>query len=263
MSPGEFHEGGERTSKPGTTLPGMQPVGQIVAIVRQDLLANAELDELLDPKTLNEVLERLQPLIETEPIEPGQTLPVRMVAPDALSTISVTAAIDAAGLRPSSTEDEISVVWTDMDDELVVHVGGVSTSTGDGFVDVTIPVECDQTGRVDVVVTLVTAHPDHPFGAMFATTHRPHGPRAVIDVWSEALIAFAWSTVAMSASLIAASAGRDRDGRQLAPTSIVATKHGLGVVPMAEHRFVARAPIYTPTDTDPGRTKRADGRPRS
>ncbi len=223
---------------PGVERPAVVLPGDVVAIGRKDLLADARLDELLDPKTLTAVIGRLRPLIETEPVDPGATLMPRVVAPDALTTIARSAAAVAAGVtRPAAKDEPLTVVWEDGDAELIVHLDDVDTELGDGFVDVVIPVECDQVDRSDIVVTIVTAHPDQPFGSVFATGHRPHGPRAVVDRWSESLIAYAWQIVDESAKLVAASAGRDRDNRALGASSVVASRDGLTVVPLGEHRF--------------------------
>lgn len=226
--------------RPGSALPGGLQKGEVLAGARRQLLAAVGLDKLLDPKTLKKVVRLLEPLIETQPVAAGESLPVRRVTTTNLSTLVSAAALQVARVRPAVDDSaDAAVVWTHGDEELLVHVGQVSTATGDGFVDVTIPVECDETGRADVVVTLVTAHPDRPFGAVLATTHRPHGPLAVVDRWSEALISFAWSTVATTVGLVAGTAGRDEEGNQLAATTVVATTEGLDVVPTAAYRFNA------------------------
>lgn len=226
--------------KPPTKKRSIRSTGDVIAVRRKELLAEARLDELLDPKVLKAVLKRLAPLVDDKVVDPGETRPTRLIAPDALSVIAPTVALTVAGVDgPPKGRAAASVVWTSEDAELLVQVGRVSTSTGDGFIDVTIPVRCDETGPAEVVVTLVTASPDRPLGAVLATSHRPHGPRPVIDRWSDALIAFAWEIVAGTSALLVDGVGRDRDNRPLIPSSISASTKGLLIEPMADHRFTS------------------------
>lgn len=226
--------------QPPTRKRSIRSKGDVIAVRRKELLAEARLEELLDPKVLRVVLKRLAPLIDDGVVDPGDIRPTRLIAPDALTVIARTVALTVAGVDPPPKGRAAApVVWTSGEAELLVRVGRVSTSTGDGFIDVTIPVRCDETGPAEVVVTLVTASPKRPLGAVLATSHRPHGPRPIIDRWSDALIAFAWEIVAGTSALLVEGVGRDRDNRPLIPASISASTKGLLIEPMAGHHFTS------------------------
>ena len=70
-----------------------------------------------------------------------------------------------------------------------------------------------------------------------AAAKRPMGPELVLDLWGDALVAFAWQCVLGIASGIAAATGKDARGNLLVPVELVAGARGVGIVPMARHRF--------------------------
>jgi hypothetical protein len=59
----------------------------------------------------------------------------------------------------------------------------------------------------------------------------------IVDIWSEALIAFAWRLMLTVAARIAAQSGVDQDGTGLVPIALTANKESLALLPMARHTF--------------------------
>ncbi len=179
--------------------------------------------------------ERMGPGDVAEPID---------VDPRAASLLIVTAAKEAAGFfRPTKRSE---VVWVEGDSELAVGIGGVGISTGDGLVQVTIPVRCDQSGPAEVVVTFAVGSARRPAGVYAATQRRPTGPEIVVDVWGESLVAFAWHTLVILATGVAAVAGKDARGNRLVPVELSASHDGLTVLPMARHRFAGSSGLKMP-----------------
>jgi hypothetical protein len=169
------------------------------------------------------------------PLAAGEATDRLVVGADDASRLAVEAAKRAAGLfRPTKRAE---VVWVDGDSELAVGVAGVRVETGAGLVVVTIPVRCDQTDAAEVHVTFVVGEPDRPAGLYAATQRRPRGPALVVDTWGDALVAFAWQVLLGLVSGLAGATGKDARGNRLVPVELAATREGLGIVPMARHRF--------------------------
>src|SRR5207248_3147854 len=149
------------------------------------------------------------------------------------------------------------VLWERGGNRLLVLIGGVHAKPGHGFVDVIVPVQCDEltkidrgsapaTGGADVTVTFVTGSPDRPAGALAVTEDRPRGPAVVVEVWHEQLIAFAWHTFVRATAALAHIGAPDVSGRDLITVAITATPREVTVQPMARHisdRFTPRAEV--------------------
>jgi hypothetical protein len=125
------------------------------------------------------------------------------------------------------------VVWTSGAAELLVHTDQVTLAASAGVLAVGIGVECDQVGEpATVTVSFATGTDKNPRGLFLATFERPAGPAVVVDVWADALNAFAWESVVTLATELAAAAGQDGQGRPLVPGMIAATGDALQVLPM-------------------------------
>jgi hypothetical protein len=72
---------------------------------------------------------------------------------------------------------------------------------------------------------------------LVATEETPRGPDAIITVWSESLIAFAWKTLLTVVTQVAAATGKDQDGAGLIPAALTATPDGVRILTMARHSF--------------------------
>jgi hypothetical protein len=128
-------------------------------------------------------------------------------------------------------------VWTHNGNELLVLSGKVSVRLDDGFLLVLIPVACDQVGDAIIQVPFALGGKESPAGLVMATEKRPRGPDAIVDLWSEPLIAYAWRLVMTIAMKVAGLSGTDLDGSGLIPISLTASKDGLAVLPIARHTF--------------------------
>ena len=128
-------------------------------------------------------------------------------------------------------------MWEDGDDQLLVHVGKVIVSVRRGLVLVSIPVACDQTGSATIQVPFAIGDEERPAGLLVATGTRPVGPAAVVDVWGEALTAFAWQTLLKVLTRLSFQAGTDQDGTGLIPVAIEASENSLNVRTLARHAF--------------------------
>jgi len=182
---------------------------------------------------------------DSPPLQPataGTVLgPVPLKSAEA-ATLFAAAASAAAGVERASADGNQTVVWKEGDRALLIFPERVAAKFAAGVVAVTIPVSCDQTGEVAVVVTFVVGDPARPAGLLAATEARPRGPGVIVDAWGENLIAFAWQTVLELCGNIASAAGRDADGAPLVPIALTATPDGLTIVPMARHAFDRRRP---------------------
>ena len=126
---------------------------------------------------------------------------------DLSDLVIVSAKLASGFFRPTKRTE---VVWVDGDSELAVGVAAVGVETTDGLVRVKIPVRCDETGPAAVEVVFAVGSPGRPAGVYASTYRRPVGPALIVDVWGEALVAFAWQTVL---GLVEPTRGRGREGR--------------------------------------------------
>jgi hypothetical protein len=141
----------------------------------------------------------------------------------------VTAAATASGQR--------EIVWVDGDNELFVLAARVKVTLDEGIVLITIPVRCDEVGAASVEVPFAVGAERHPAGMLAATEDRPRGPDAIVDVWGEALIAFAWEVLLSMAFGVADVSGTDDDGAGLIPLALVSSRETLRVATIARHPF--------------------------
>jgi hypothetical protein len=118
-------------------------------------------------------------------------------------------------------------------------LAGVLADVGDGFVELTVPVACDQTGDAKVTVTFVTGTPDRPAGGIATTEDRPRGPAVIVENWHEPLIAFCWHTLVIATSALSSAIGSDLAGNALVTAAFAASAEGLAVTPMGRHTFTA------------------------
>ena len=159
---------------------------------------------------------------------------------DLLSNVS--AKLVSGFFRPTK---RTTVVWTEGDSELEVGIDQVRTEIGDGFIQVIIPVRCDQTGPEEITISFAIGGPDLPAGVYASTLRRPAGPELLIDVWGDALVAHAWQIVLTLVTQVAKASGRDKRGTGLVPAEIRATANGLTVIPMERHRFFGSSGLLT------------------
>jgi hypothetical protein len=140
-------------------------------------------------------------------------------------------------LAAATQNNSGAIVWTQDGNELVVNTGKVTVDLDDGLVLVTIPVSCDQSTDATVQVPFAVGGATQPAGLVAATEERPRGPAVIVDVWAEALTAFAWRELLTVLMRIAAQAGVDEDGAGLVPIALTATKDAVTMLPIARHTF--------------------------
>jgi hypothetical protein len=156
----------------------------------------------------------------------GAEVPVNSAALQKLIT-AITAEDSTAGQQ----------VWTKGSSELTVITGKIAIALDDGLAIVTIPVSCDQVAAAAIQVPFAMGGKDTPSGIVFATEDRPRGVEAIVDVWGEALTAYAWRLLVTAIHRTALQSGTDVDGAGLVPIAVTATKDGITLVPMARHTF--------------------------
>lgn len=169
-------------------------------------------------------------------LQPGATTnsPLTVPAADAQRVLRSTVRL-VADLPGGAASD---VVWVNGDSELVVHTAAVTLACDPGVVTVGLPVSCDQLSSAVVTVSLAVGTQDAPCGLLMATFGAPQGPAVVLDVWAEALTAFAWEAVLHLAQLLSGEVGRDASGLPLVPAIIGAAQGALLVQPMARHAVI-------------------------
>jgi hypothetical protein len=168
-----------------------------------------------------------------KPLPPGQHLPPIRIDVATLRRLAPGAAGRALGQSDASKVTE--VIWSEGGDELSIDPAKIDVQTTVGAILFAIPVRCDQSGQGVARIALAVGSPDRGAGMFAAATRRPQGPAAVVERWADALVALAWGTLVELAKSISGVAGRDVNGDELIPGSIVADEGGLSIVPYARH----------------------------
>ena len=182
-------------------------------------------------RLLKLVKDRCPGLLPADPLPAGTVGPEIDVNPEELQRLAIVAATSADGVRTDT------VVWTEGSSELLVIVAKVLVRVDQGVVLVTIPVSCNQVPHADIDVGFAVGDDERQAGLLATTEDRPRGPRAVVDIWGEALTAFAWQIVLSVTSGIAGATGEDADRAPLVPAALTASPNGLRVLTMARHTF--------------------------
>jgi hypothetical protein len=199
------------------------------AIAGSVLLVNALKQADVEEKTRAVITTELAPVLPGQVVSPGSVVEGVTFTADELPLLIGSAAVVAAGLDPARTPSPPPpVLWAERGNRLLVHLAGVSGLLGTGLVEITIPVECDQTKRTNVTVTFVTGSAAQPSGGAATTEDHPRGAAIVVENWDEALIA----TGAM-----AGTGRKDHAGRSLIANSFEVDAAGLTVRPQARHTF--------------------------
>jgi hypothetical protein len=225
-----------RPSQPLANVPGVVagPGAIAGALLLRDALQRADLDD----QTRARILKNLAGVLPLA-LRPGKVAGDRTLRPDDLKLLIPSAAVSAAGLDPAKTPmPPPPVLWENAGNQLLVQLAGIQASLGDGFIELAIPVSCDQTGDTQITVTFVTGSPDRPSGGVTTTEDHPRGASVVIENWHEPLIAFAWQTVLIATSALSGVAGTDLSGRNLITNALAINADGLSVLPMAQHTFL-------------------------
>lgn len=177
-------------------------------------------------------------LFQIEPIAAGRPGGEASLNPDAFGRLarSTARALSELPAEPRSDADAF-VLWREGESDLLVRPGDLTARLVDGIVAFSLPVGCDQSGATQVHVSFFVGAPNRPAGMVAATEQRPRGPAAVVDVWGEQIVAFAWRVLLEIAVRLAADCGRDEDGAALLPAAMQASANGFSVTPMARHEM--------------------------
>jgi hypothetical protein len=166
---------------------------------------------------------------------PPKPLPAGTVGQQVpIAAASLQQLITAAAAEGSTAGQQ---VWTNGPSELAVITGKIAVALDDGLVVVTIPVSCDQLSSASIQVPFAMGGKDTPAGIVVATEERPRGPALIVDLWGEALTAYAWRLLITLMHRVSLQSGVDQDGAGLVPIAFTAAKDGITVLPMARHTF--------------------------
>jgi hypothetical protein len=149
----------------------------------------------------------------------------------------------AAGFFRPTTRTE--VVWVQGENQLAVGFGGIDVKLSTGLLRVLMPVRCDQTGNATVEVMFAVGAADAPAGLYAAAAQKPTGPELIVEVWGDALVAFAWQCLLGFVAGIAGATGKDARGNVLVPIDLTAGPRELQITPMARHRFAGSSTLKT------------------
>src|SRR5262245_8704400 len=209
--------GGRRGAKRKARGPGRAPRPAAARAI------SAECKRLLE-----QLRQRCPDALPPDPLPHGTVGPELPFKADEVSRLAVAIAVD--GGAPA-------VVWSKDGSELLVFAGKVRVQLASGLVLVTIPVQCAEAGSAMIQVPFAVGDERRPAGLLVATEERPRGPAAVVDLWGDALIAFAWKILMGVATQASAASGADESGAGLIPAAIVAQPDGLRVQTMARFAF--------------------------
>lgn len=131
------------------------------------------------------------------------------------------------------------VVWTQGDNELLVHSDETKIACTAGVVTIWVSVECDQHEKVQIPVPIGVGQKKAVSGLVMSAFEDLEGPAGIVSAWSDAITAFAWEALLELARVICAEVGRDSKGQPLVPGSIGATPDRLLIQPVARYSLTA------------------------
>lgn len=129
------------------------------------------------------------------------------------------------------------VVWSQGDSELLVHSDKTTITCATGVVTINVLVECDQCNAVKIPVPFGVGTNKSPSGLVMTTFSDLQGPPAIVNIWSDAINAFAWESLIEVARSVSARVGKDSRGRPLVPGSIAARAGKLLIQPIARNNL--------------------------
>jgi hypothetical protein len=135
----------------------------------------------------------------------------------------------------------LEVVWVSGTSELTVDTAGLTFACDPGVVTIGVPVSCDQVASAVVTVSLAIGTAAAPSGLLMSTFTVPQGPAIIVDLWGEAITAFAWEVLLHLTQQLSGQAGVDKSGEPLVPALIAADADLLVIQPMARHNVIGAA----------------------
>lgn len=110
---------------------------------------------------------------------------------------------------PAAAEDDQevqAVVWTDLGDEVLVHLDSLSVEVGDGVIEASLDLETEQTGRQKMTVPFAVGATREDGAALVVTEDLPRGHEGLAARWGQAVQAALWAGVLDEARRLARAA---------------------------------------------------------
>lgn len=130
------------------------------------------------------------------------------------------------------------VVWVQGSSELLIHSDKTKISFSTGLVTVNVTVSCDQSNQTQIPIPLGVGQSKSPSGLIMSSFSDLQGPEEVVELWSDALIAFAWELLIEISRVISAEIGKDERGISLVPGDIGASPGVLLLQPVSRHSLL-------------------------
>jgi hypothetical protein len=143
-------------------------------------------------------------------------------------------------LRRAIAADQRRVVWTRRGNEATVHLDSIRVAVDDGVLLVGLTLDTDQTGPQELTAVLAVGGKKRTAGLLAVAEERPRGHGDLAATFAEAVIASAWRGILLVVASVAASAGKDAHGDPLVPVALTASREGLTVHTIADHRLGKR-----------------------
>lgn len=129
------------------------------------------------------------------PFEPDAS--VEVVAPAELGR-SLRESLAGGSVTPGG-EPVTRVVWTDLGDEVLVHLDSISVEVREGLIMASLDLEADQTGRQTMKVPFALGGSREEGAAIGVTEDLPLGHPGLAARWGKSIQASLWSGVLDSA----------------------------------------------------------------
>ena len=103
----------------------------------------------------------------------------------------------AGGANPDASERTRikTVLWRDLDDEVLVHLDSVVVRFVARYAIVSVDLETEQTGRASLIVTLAFGAPEDAAGLVAATDALPRGNPVLAARWGRVLQEIVWTAL--------------------------------------------------------------------
>ena len=165
----------------------------------------------------------------------GEVFDTVFVEGGKLAEFARVAARRGAGLLRPTQRTEI--VWVDGANQLAIDIAKLDVRVAEGRSTCAIPVRCDQTGsaRRGAVRGRLRQGAGRPVRRRVEASRA--GPSWSSTCGATRSSPSPGSACSASSSGIAAATGKDARGNLLVPVELVADARGVGIVPMARHRF--------------------------
>jgi len=190
-------------------------------------------------------------------LKPGELGLKFVISPESVRQLLPAAARQAAGYVWPTNDTE--TLWVQGGNELAVALNRIGLRVSEGLVTLVLQVRCEQTGPVAVQLPFVCGSAKQPAGLYTATPRQPNAPPVIMQLWSEALVAFAWHCLLILVSGAASASGKDLRGNVLVPVDLAASSNGLEVQTMARHHFYGSSGLLAGKQAAPSRRGSAGG----